>query len=91
MSSLSVDEEPMDAYVWGGHHHIKVGDTLSDERYVVVRKLSWGVSSIVWLAKNQKCAFLLLKLNRNYNPMSVSVGWTPLKVVKSAESFTDCL
>ena len=53
-SLMTEDEEDWEDYVKGGYHPVKIGDTLSDERYVVVRKLGWGHFSTVWLAKDQK-------------------------------------
>ncbi|KDR71391.1 hypothetical protein GALMADRAFT_144070 [Galerina marginata CBS 339.88] len=57
-SIMTEDEEDWEDYVKGGYHPVKIGDTFSDGRYVVVRKLGWGHFSTVWLAKDQKCVFL---------------------------------
>ncbi|KZT57513.1 kinase-like protein [Calocera cornea HHB12733] len=48
------EEEDWQDYVRGGYHPVHIGDTFSDGRYVVVRKLGWGHFSTVWLAKDQK-------------------------------------
>ncbi|KAF8809284.1 kinase-like protein [Phlegmacium glaucopus] len=53
-SIMTEDEEDWEDYVKGGYHPVKIGDTFSDERYIVVRKLGWGHFSTVWLAKDQK-------------------------------------
>ncbi|KAF5369300.1 hypothetical protein D9758_002673 [Tetrapyrgos nigripes] len=53
-SIMTEDEEDWEDYVKGGYHPVKIGDTFSDERYVVVRKLGWGHFSTVWLAKDTK-------------------------------------
>jgi serine/threonine-protein kinase SRPK3 len=53
-SIMTEDEEDWEDYVKGGYHPVKIGDTFSDERYVVVRKLGWGHFSTVWLAKDMK-------------------------------------
>lgn len=53
-SIMTEDEEDWEDYVKGGYHPVKIGDTFSDDRYVVVRKLGWGHFSTVWLAKDQK-------------------------------------
>ncbi|KAF9557569.1 kinase-like protein [Agrocybe pediades] len=53
-SIMTEDEEDWEDYVKGGYHPVKIGDTFSDGRYVVVRKLGWGHFSTVWLAKDQK-------------------------------------
>ncbi|KAF8162572.1 kinase-like domain-containing protein [Crassisporium funariophilum] len=53
-SIMTEDEEDWEDYVKGGYHPVKIGDTFSDDRYVVVRKLGWGHFSTVWLARDQK-------------------------------------
>ena len=53
-SIMTEDEEDWEDYVKGGYHPVKIGDTFSDERYIVVRKLGWGHFSTVWLARDQK-------------------------------------
>jgi len=60
-SIMTEDEEDWEDYVKGGYHPVKIGDTFSDERYVVVRKLGWGHFSTVWLAKDQKCVILRMR------------------------------
>lgn len=44
--------EPVDSYRPGGYHPIHFGDFLCNGRYEVVRKLGFGESSTVWLARN---------------------------------------
>lgn len=51
---MTEDEEDWEDYVKGGYHPVKIGDTFSDGRYLVVRKLGWGHFSTVWLAKDTK-------------------------------------
>ncbi|CAL1703060.1 unnamed protein product [Somion occarium] len=51
---MTEDEEDWEDYVKGGYHPVHIGDTFSDGRYVVVRKLGWGHFSTVWLAKDTK-------------------------------------
>lgn len=53
-SIMTEDEEDWEEYVKGGYHPVKIGDTFSDGRYLVVRKLGWGHFSTVWLAKDLK-------------------------------------
>lgn len=48
------EEEDWEDYVNGGYHPVKLGDTFSNNRYVVIRKLGWSDSSTSWLAKDQK-------------------------------------
>ncbi|KAI6027182.1 kinase-like protein [Pisolithus marmoratus] len=51
---MTEDEEDFEDYVKGGYHPVHIGDTFSDGRYIVVRKLGWGHFSTVWLAKDTK-------------------------------------
>ncbi|KAG8763084.1 serine/threonine protein kinase, CMGC group [Ceratobasidium sp. 423] len=53
-SLMTEDEEDWEDYVKGGYHPVQIGDTFSDGRYTVVRKLGWGHFSTVWLAKDVK-------------------------------------
>ena len=53
-SVMTEDEEDWEDYVKGGYHPVHIGDTFSDGRYTVVRKLGWGHFSTVWLAKDSK-------------------------------------
>lgn len=53
-SMMTEDEEDYEDYVKGGYHPVHIGDTFSDGRYIVVRKLGWGHFSTVWLAKDTK-------------------------------------
>lgn len=61
-STVTEDEEDWEDYVKGGYHPVHLGDTFSDGRYIVVRKLGWGHFSTVWLAKDEKyvCSLNLL-------------------------------
>ncbi|KIM49939.1 hypothetical protein M413DRAFT_439057 [Hebeloma cylindrosporum] len=72
-SIMTEDEEDWEDYCKGGYHPVKIGDTFSDDRYVVVRKLGWGHFSTVWLAKTKSA------MNRH----------VALKVVKSAPRYTE--
>jgi len=56
-SIMTEDEEDWEDYCKGGYHPVKIGDSFSDDRYVVVRKLGWGHFSTVWLAKDTKFVF----------------------------------
>ncbi|KZT18547.1 kinase-like protein [Neolentinus lepideus HHB14362 ss-1] len=57
-SVMTEDEEDWEDYCKGGYHPVHIGDSFSDGRYVVVRKLGWGHFSTVWLAKD-------IKMNRH--------------------------
>ena len=57
-SVMTEDEEDWEDYVKGGYHPVHIGDTFSDGRYIVVRKLGWGHFSTVWLARDIKYARL---------------------------------
>jgi serine/threonine protein kinase len=58
-SVMTEDEEDWEDYCKGGYHPVHIGDTFSDGRYTVVRKLGWGHFSTVWLAKDAKYFFFL--------------------------------
>ncbi|KAJ6498528.1 kinase-like protein [Mycena vitilis] len=51
---MAEEEEDWQEYKLGGYHPVSIGDTFSDGRYVVVRKLGWGHFSTVWLARDEK-------------------------------------
>ncbi|KAJ6551167.1 kinase-like domain-containing protein [Mycena capillaripes] len=51
---MAEDEEDWQEYKLGGYHPVSIGDSFSDNRYVVVRKLGWGHFSTVWLARDEK-------------------------------------
>ncbi|KAI0255198.1 kinase-like domain-containing protein [Lactifluus subvellereus] len=53
-SVMTEDEEDWEDYCKGGYHPVHIGDTFSDARYTVVRKLGWGHFSTVWLANDAK-------------------------------------
>jgi serine/threonine-protein kinase SRPK3 len=47
-------EEDGQDYRPGGYHPVSIGDSFSNNRYIVVRKLGWGEFSTVWLARDEK-------------------------------------
>ncbi|KAH9992815.1 kinase-like domain-containing protein [Russula vinacea] len=53
-SVMTEDEEDWEDYCKGGYHPVHIGDSFSDARYTVVRKLGWGHFSTVWLARDAK-------------------------------------
>jgi len=55
---MTEDEEDWEDYCKGGYHPVQIGDSFSDRRYTVVRKLGWGHFSTVWLAKDAKYPLL---------------------------------
>ncbi|KAI0782077.1 kinase-like domain-containing protein [Abortiporus biennis] len=59
-------EEAWEDYCEGGYHPMQIGDTFSDGRYVVLRKLGFGHFSTVWLAKDTKYSrHVALKVNKS--------------------------
>ena len=48
------DEEGLEYYCEGGYHPVNIGDTFSDGRYTIIRKLGWGNVATVWLAKDER-------------------------------------
>ena len=59
-SVMNEDEEDLEDYCEGGYHPVNIGDTFSDGRYTIVRKLGWGNLSTVWLAKDEKYTLFFL-------------------------------
>ncbi|KAJ7097588.1 kinase-like domain-containing protein [Mycena epipterygia] len=51
---MAEEEEDWQEYKPGGYHPVSIGDSFSNNRYVVVRKLGWGHFSTVWLARDDK-------------------------------------
>ncbi|KAF8201365.1 kinase-like domain-containing protein [Mycena galopus ATCC 62051] len=51
---MAEDEEDWQEYKLGGYHPVSIGDSFSNNRYLVVRKLGWGHFSTVWLARDEK-------------------------------------
>ncbi|KAF7369224.1 hypothetical protein MVEN_00250100 [Mycena venus] len=51
---MAEDEEDWQEYKLGGYHPVSIGDSFSNNRYVVVRKLGWGHFSTVWLARDEQ-------------------------------------
>ncbi|CAD6887157.1 unnamed protein product [Tilletia laevis] len=70
VSVATEDEEDLKDYCKGGYHPVHVGDTFSDNRYLIVRKLGWGHFSTVWLAKdfkmNRHVALKVVKSAQHY-------------------------
>ncbi|KAE8226352.1 hypothetical protein CF326_g7712 [Tilletia indica] len=70
VSVATEDEEDLKDYCKGGYHPVHVGDTFSDSRYLIVRKLGWGHFSTVWLAKdfkmNRHVALKVVKSAQHY-------------------------
>uniref|UniRef100_T1II46 non-specific serine/threonine protein kinase n=1 Tax=Strigamia maritima TaxID=126957 RepID=T1II46_STRMM len=49
-------------YCKGGYHPVEIGETYNN-RYIIVRKLGWGVYSTVWLCRDlQELRFVALKI-----------------------------
>lgn len=57
--------EPADSYRPGGYHPVHFGDFLCNGRYEVVRKLGFGLSSTVWLARNTSYVHMYKALRRS--------------------------
>ncbi|KAL9939194.1 hypothetical protein V8E36_002007 [Tilletia maclaganii] len=70
VSVATEDEEDLKDYCKGGYHPVHVGDTFSDNRYLIVRKLGWGHFSTVWLARdfkmNRHVALKVVKSAQHY-------------------------
>ncbi|KAH9819219.1 kinase-like domain-containing protein [Melampsora americana] len=63
------EEKPSD-YDKGGYHPVRIGETFSNGRYLIVRKLGWGHFSTVWLANdtqlNRHVALKVVKSAHHY-------------------------
>src|ERR1700733_13128275 len=88
-SVMTEDEEDWEDYCKGGYHPVHIGDTFSDGRYTVVRKLGWGHFSTVWLAKDAKYTLRYLSSLSHLIPSSRLNRHVALKIVKSAPRYTE--
>src|SRR5882757_4725310 len=87
-SIMTEDEEDWEDYVKGGYHPVKIGDSFSEGRYVVVRKLGWGHFSTVWLARDEKYVSFSCWSLYSQCPFRMD-RHVALKVVKSAPRYTE--
>jgi serine/threonine-protein kinase SRPK3 len=51
---LEAAVEDIEEYRPGDYHPLYLGDSLHGDRYLVLRKLSYGSSSTTWLARDRK-------------------------------------
>lgn len=51
-TELEEEQEDEEDYVKGGYHPVRLGDSFSNARYTVTKKLGWGHFSTVWLARD---------------------------------------
>lgn len=81
------EEEKLSDYEQGGYHPVIVGETFSNGRYVVVRKLGWGHFSTVWLARdslhNRHVALKVVKSAQHYTETALDEIKLLQKVVSS--------
>ncbi len=73
------NSEPHHRYEPGGYHPVSVGE-IYNQRYRTVRKLGWGLYSVVWLVEDTQFVFDLLKnlgLCRKLVFVSESSAWVP--------------
>ncbi|KIJ42609.1 hypothetical protein M422DRAFT_141011, partial [Sphaerobolus stellatus SS14] len=81
-----LDEEPWKEYRPGGYHPVHIGETFSDGRYVVVRKLGWGHFSTVWLVRDTKLdRHVALKIVKS-GPMSTETALDEIKLLQCVVS-----
>eukprot|EP00300_Choanocystis_sp_HF-7_P009154 c16288_g1_i1.p1 GENE.c16288_g1_i1~~c16288_g1_i1.p1 ORF type:complete len:660 (+),score=148.04 c16288_g1_i1:20-1999(+) len=63
--ATSSSSESAGSYGEGGYLRLHVGDSLSKNRYVIVKKLGWGHFSTVWLAWDSKAEqFVAIKIQK---------------------------
>jgi serine/threonine-protein kinase SRPK3 len=60
---VDFQNEGAERYVKGGFHEVLLGDVLGG-KYVVVRKLGFGVYSTVWLANDIRYATRFCRLRK---------------------------
>ena len=63
-SDLKYVEEPLGATTEQGHGYlwIEFGDAIGpDRRYIIIRKLGWGMNASVWMAFDEKYIFFFSK------------------------------
>jgi len=81
------EEEKLSDYEAGGYHPVMVGETFSNGRYKVVRKLGWGHFSTVWLARdnnlNRHVALKVVKSAQHYTETALDEIKLLQKVVSS--------
>ncbi|GAA96319.1 uncharacterized protein L969DRAFT_95417 [Mixia osmundae IAM 14324] len=86
-SVFTDDEEKMSDYEKGGYHPVYIGETFSNGRYVVVRKLGFGHFSTVWLARDNKenkhVALKVVKSASHYRETAIDEIKLLQKVVSS--------
>ncbi|KAJ7489156.1 kinase-like domain-containing protein [Mycena latifolia] len=89
---MAEDEEDWQEYKLGGYHPVSIGDSFSDNRYVVVRKLGWGHFSTVWLARDVKMqrhvALKIVKSAPRYTETAVDEIKLLQRLVTSSDTTT---
>jgi len=87
---MAEDEEDWQEYKLGGYHPVSIGDSFSNNRYVVVRKLGWGHFSTVWLARDEKMqrhvALKIVKSAPRYTETAVDEIKLLQRLVTSSDS-----
>ena len=75
------DIEPFYRYCAGGYYPVRIGDQFCESRYRIVHKLGYGVSSTIWLARDEHLAryvaikFAVSKLRRPFESAVLKTLW----------------
>lgn len=73
--------EPFYRYCAGGYYPVRIGDQFCSSRYRIVHKLGYGVSSTIWLARDEHLAryvaikFAVSKLRRPFESAVLKTLW----------------
>lgn len=75
------DIEPFYRYCAGGYYPVRIGDQFCSSRYRIVHKLGYGISSTIWLARDERLAryvaikFAVSKLVRPFESAILKTLW----------------
>ena len=81
-SDLLYTQESFLRYRDGGFHPVCLGDTFRNDRYKIHHKLGWGGFSTVWLAEDQKYAFVIPY--RQTTNSSRQKRWVSIKIMTAS-------
>ena len=65
LNRKKLDQEDPSQYKKGGYHPVEIGD-MFENRYLVIKKLGWGVFSTVWLCRDEvQETYVALKISKS--------------------------
>ena len=86
-----LEQEDSEHYKKGGYHPVEIGD-LFENRYLVTKKIGWGVFSTVWLCKDEiQNIYVALKISKSarYYTDAAQSEVNILQDIKSVEKSPD--